>query len=93
MAGPYSPEQAILSSSLKNEGAPRLAVVFPPWHGGDEYMEMLTNRLAKNGSAVLDFDFHDQILEADIERVLQSYRYIQEVASQRLGQLIQRARL
>ncbi len=89
MAGPYSPEQAILTTRLQNEDASRLTVVFPPWHGGGQYVERLTSRLAASGSAVLDFDFHDRILEPDINRVLQSYGYIRDAATEKIQQLFQ----
>lgn len=83
----YSPSQAVQSRQLLNGQADKLAVVFPPWHGGRRVTEALVKRLQKNNWAVLNYTFHDQILEPDIERVSQSFEAIQTEVTDNLGQI------
>lgn len=83
----YTPEMAITSTHLVNEGASRLTVLFPPWRGGEAAYDLLTKRLANNGSAVLRYAFHGQILESKVERVLESFAYIQQNVTEDLEQL------
>lgn len=58
-----------------------MTVIFPPWHGGSKAIDILANRITKTGSAVLTFDFHDQILEPNVERVQRSFEHISNLAS------------
>ena len=74
----YNPSMAIESSKITNEASPVLTVLFPPWRGGEGAYDLLAKRLVKSGSAVLNYRFHRQILEANTSRVLESFSYIQE---------------
>jgi len=69
----YDTSQALASSQLYNEHADRLAVVFAPWHGSGLYGRRFVKRLVKSGSAVLDLEFHDNLLEANAPRVIASF--------------------
>lgn len=74
----YRPSQAITSKRLSNPRGNRLSVLFPPWHGGGVAYDILTRRLARNGSAVLSYNFHGQILQPDIDSVVESFNVIQD---------------
>jgi len=73
--GDYDPEWAIASTSYENPGKKQLNVIFPPWHGGGRVIDLLGRRLAI-GSSVLRYEFHDRILEPDIENVQMSFNKI-----------------
>jgi hypothetical protein len=77
----YSPSEAITDVRLDNPHAENLAVIFPPWHGGGNVIQKLSQRLKTNRWAVLTFEFHDQILEPDVDRVPKSYDSIRRYAS------------
>lgn len=83
----YLPDQVITGRKLINPGAERLAVLFPPWHGGGKPYETLAKRLARQGHAVLAYYFHNEILKPDVEQVAASYTYIRDVASRELRDL------
>lgn len=71
----YRPDLAVVDSKLTNPDAKDLAVIFPMWHGGGKAGELLVKRLSQT-QAVLDYNFHDQILEPDIGRVPESFNAI-----------------
>ena len=73
--GPYSPDEALVGREYLNQEARKLAVIFPPWHGGDMVMRALSKRLARKG-AVINYQFHDRILEPNIEQVQQSFNVL-----------------
>jgi hypothetical protein len=72
----YQPRDSIRGRSLVNEGADKLAVIFPGWHTHKFPVNRLSNRLAKRGWAVLTYDFHDQIIGPSDEMVAESFKYI-----------------
>jgi hypothetical protein len=74
----YSPDDAITAVDLSSGRSGRdenLAVVFPPWHGGGAIINKLVSRLSQGGS-VLEYRFHDRILEPNIETVPKSFETI-----------------
>jgi hypothetical protein len=73
----YIPDQAVQGAFIRNQKAPVLTLVFPPWHGGGPAIKILTNRLAKAGSAVLSFNFHDSILEPSAYGVIESFNHME----------------
>ena len=73
----YSSAQAVQDRELLNPDADRLAVLFPQWHAGSWPSSSLIKRLQEQNWAVLNYDFHDQILEPNVGRVLQSFENIQ----------------
>lgn len=83
----YTSDQAVTSCKLYNPGASKLAVVFPPWHGGGKTTQNLVSRLVGDGSAVLNCEFHDQIIEPNAERVPKSFASIQESVGSELQRL------
>lgn len=80
----YQPEQAIRDVQLYNPDAPRLAVIFPPWHGGGRTHHAFIQRLVRHNWAVIDNTFHDEILKADAKQVLASYSHIQSTVTEHL---------
>ena len=74
----YEPAWAITGKTCTNPNARRLTLLLPPWHGGGAVYEILARRLAKEGSAVLRYAFHGQILEPNAERVRASFHFIQQ---------------
>jgi hypothetical protein len=66
----HDPAESIIEKHLTNPTAPNLNVVFPAWHGGGNLTTRLVSRLSRE-DAVLEYHFHDQVLEPDIERVKQ----------------------
>jgi hypothetical protein len=83
----YKPENALISRKLINPEGPKLAVVFPPWHGVQTLSNVLCRRLEKRGWAVLIYEFNTQILMADESMVLDSFNYIQQTISNDLVSL------
>jgi pimeloyl-ACP methyl ester carboxylesterase len=83
----YTAEQAVVSSKLINETAPELMVIFRPWHGGGRVVGSLIKHLSTR-AAVLDYEFHDQIIEPNIERVPESFQTIGEKVSEDLDRLV-----
>lgn len=83
----YTPDQVITNRTLTKADASRLAVVFPIWHGGGRFHQALLDRLDRQGVGVLDYKFHDQIIEPNIERVLGSYAHLQATMAEDLHQL------
>lgn len=73
----YDPALAVNGVSHLNPEAQALTVIFPPWHGGGVFNELLARRRALNRS-VLNYRLHDQILEPDIYRVQKSFDQIAE---------------
>lgn len=87
----YKAEQAILGYQDSGpEDSQRLAVIFPSWHAheGDAAFRALTGRLGKHGFAVRQYDFSDNILEPNVERVLESFHNIQDTVVNGLEQLV-----
>ncbi|MDB5166791.1 MAG: hypothetical protein JWM37_863 [Candidatus Saccharibacteria bacterium] len=84
----YSPQQAITSKTIFNAGGEYLTVLLPPWHGGGAVYDRLIKRLVKNGSAVVSYKFHGQILSADIQQVVDSFHYIQETIAADINDLL-----
>jgi pimeloyl-ACP methyl ester carboxylesterase len=83
----YLPEHAIAGSELLNSDSNKLAVVFPPWHGGGRFIQRLVYRLRSENWAVLNYAFHDQILEPSIQRVPQSFTAIKDQVADELNTL------
>jgi hypothetical protein len=73
----YTASQAVQGREWLNRDAKKLAVIFPQWHAVGWPNSELTKRLKKQNWAVLNYQFHDQILEPNIERVPQSYGAVQ----------------
>jgi hypothetical protein len=86
----YTPADAITSSKLTNPGGAYLTVLFPPWHGGVAVYDKLTRRLVKNGSAVLAYKFHGQILQPDVQMVIKSYEHIQKTITNEISKLVEK---
>jgi predicted peptidase len=84
----YAPSKAVIGSTLLNEDASNLVVVFPPWHSNAFFDSLLSQRLAKKGSAVLSNTFHGQILEPNTERVRDSFKTIGRIVSQEVGAVV-----
>lgn len=80
----YRPEQAITGSKFVNQAGKNLQVLFPPWHGGGVFYELLIKRLARQGNAVLAYYFHDEILRPDVEQVAASFAHIRDTVSEHL---------
>lgn len=74
----YRPEQAIVGRTLRDEDNQRLTVVFPHWRGKGKLYDALGRRLSRQGSAVLTYQFHNQILEPRVDRVIDSFMYIKD---------------
>jgi len=83
----YSPQQAIQSQELINPDAQKLAVIFPPWHGGGRFTDRLSERLQNRNWAVLNYNFHNQIIEPNPNRVLASYETVQAEISVHLDEI------
>jgi predicted peptidase len=83
----YTPDHVMTDKALFNADASSLAVVFPIWHGGGIYHQTLVERLARQGVGVLDYKLHDQIIEPNIERVLESYSHLQAAMAEDLHRL------
>lgn len=88
----YSPEQAIVGKRLLNPKSDKLCVVMPGWHNSAKSFPVnrLANRLAKKGWAVLVYDFHQQILEADDKEVAASFKHLRQTINEDLCSLIAR---
>ncbi|MDB5175152.1 MAG: hypothetical protein JWM81_10 [Candidatus Saccharibacteria bacterium] len=86
----YTPVDAITSSKITNPGGAYLTVLFPPWHGGVAVYDKLTRRLVKNGSAVLAYKFHGQILQPDVQMVIKSYEHIQKTVTNKIHELVEK---
>jgi hypothetical protein len=85
----YRPIDAIAARRFTNLSAPKLAVIFPGWHGGSGFLyDRLTIRLAKKGWAVLDYRFSDQILETDENIVIKSFAHIQKEVAKEIKHLV-----
>jgi hypothetical protein len=82
----YTADQAVEGMSLVNAEAEELVVVLPPWHGGGNVTSTLVRRLSQE-RAVLNLNLHDQILEPNIDRVLQSLRQVKDRAHEELEAL------
>lgn len=81
----YSADQALTDLRLHNPDAPELIVTFPHWHGSSSRItNSLINRLVGSNNAVLECQFNDQILEPNVERVHQSFEYLQRTISTEL---------
>jgi len=76
----YSPEDAIVASQYYEADSPELTVFFPPWHGAREVTSKMIAKLARRG-AVLAYDFHDHILEPDVDKVLASHEFISDTVA------------
>jgi len=76
----YKPEQAIVDRQFLNPGADKLAVIFPGWHNRSKQFPIsrVIKRLQRKGWAVLVYDFHDQVLQANDETVVESFRFIRD---------------
>lgn len=75
----YKPHQAIRGQKLVNQKSDRLAVIFPWWYAsGSLFYRFLVWRLSKKGWAVLAYEFHSQVLQADEKVVLESYKHIRQ---------------
>ena len=83
----YRPSEAIESRRVVNESAPNLTVLFPPWRGGESAYNLLTKRLVKSSSAVLQYKFSPQILEPNVSRVVESFERIQSEVTEDLEKL------
>lgn len=84
----YKPSDAIQRRILLNEGAGKLAVIFPGWHTHNFPVDVLAKRLVRKGWAVMYYDFHDQILEPDEDLVVESFRYIRDTIIQDMEKLL-----
>jgi hypothetical protein len=73
----YTPDQAVQGFRFYGEQEGNvLWGICPPWLGGGAFVNILTRTLVKSGS-VLQPVLHDQIIEPNVKRVRESYRYIQ----------------
>lgn len=80
------------SMRLVNPGAPRLAVMFPPWHGGSWPYQALVKRLVKQNWAVMDNTFSGEILKPDASQVLASFNNIQATVTDELRRVVDEER-
>ena len=83
----YTAAQAIRSKELVNPSGRHLTVLFPPWRGGEGAYDVLTRRLQRNGSAVLRYNLHPQILEPNADRVLASFAGIRDGVAEAVAKL------
>lgn len=88
----YKASDAILGKQLINPNSAKLAVILPGWHNHPQGFPInkLTKRLAKNGWAVLVYDFHDQILEPDENLVVESFSYIRQSVAKDIERLAEK---
>lgn len=85
----YRPDKAFLDRELFNQGAPRLTVVFPPWHGTEQLSATFKKRATKRGSALLLYSLHGQILSANVTGTVESFHHIQRVAAEDIDSLVE----
>lgn len=83
----YTPNKAVAGRLHVNPRAPKLAVIFPPWHGSRRLHNILIKRLAKKGWSVLFYQLHGQLLIADDELVVKSFHHVQKAIAQELKEL------
>lgn len=83
----YKPRDAILSHRLLNAHSNKLVVIFPAWGAKGLLFKKLKGRYIKDGWAVLAYRFHDQLLEAEDEIVVESFFYIQKTVANDLERL------
>ncbi len=81
----YTPEQAIVDNEILNPRSKSLTVIFPPWHGIDRLGRVIKKRAVKAGLALLTYTFHDEILSADSESVIGSFKHIQRAAADEIN--------
>ena len=74
----YQPEEAIVDSFLENPDSHKVAVVFPHWHANAKSVGALTSRFVKSGYTVLGYQFHDRIMEPNVDRVVKSFSKIRD---------------
>lgn len=88
----YTQERAIVGKRLTNPRAEKLCVLLPGWHNSSKRIPLrwLVKRLSKRGWAILVYDFHPQILEADEKMVVESFRHIQASICEDLDSLTAR---
>jgi esterase/lipase len=84
----YRPTHAVTSRRFLNGDSDRLVVLFSPWHGSQRTSNVLAWRLAKQGQAVLVYEFHTQILLPEKDVVAESFRHIQDVIAKDLERLL-----
>ncbi|HSW90948.1 MAG TPA: hypothetical protein VLH84_02160 [Patescibacteria group bacterium] len=95
----YSPGHVIRGIQIVNPDAERLSVVFPPWHGGGVYGNVLASRIANHRdpdgsqSAVWTYDFADDIIHPSVDGVLAGYRTIRDRVARDLDSAVGPGRL
>lgn len=72
----FESANVITERQLINPGQDTLVVMFPPWHSGNPYYDQFADRLSQRHT-VLKYQFHDQIIEPNADRVLESHEHIQ----------------
>ena len=85
----FSPDLAITATRLVNPSSSTLTVVFPPWHGAGKFTARLEQRIIGRGSGLLAFDFHDHVLEPNVEGVIETYTYLQDKIADQINELYQ----
>lgn len=83
----FKPKDAIRSRKLLGGNQEKLVVIFPAWGAKGLLFEKLKKRYLKDGWAVLAYQFHDQLLEAQDETVVESFFYIQKTIANDLEKL------
>jgi len=83
----YQTSDAITGRSIIDPSSERLTVLFPPWHGGGFVYGALARRLKDNGSSVLSYTFHGDVLQPDVDTVLQSFTYIKDTITEDIDEL------
>lgn len=86
----YNPNDAVTYRRHLNPDTERLVVIFPHWHGGGKPYEILARRFVKKGWSVLLYNFHDQILSAEDEKVEKSFDVIKQSVTRDLRELRQK---
>jgi hypothetical protein len=86
----YTSDKAVSSWRLTHPDSDVLTVLFPPWHGGGYAYGLLSQRLSAQGSAVLNYRFHAQILRSDTAAVLSSFDVIKHTVSHDIRELTAR---
>lgn len=84
----YKASDAVVKFDVINPQSTKLAIIFPGWHGSDlKIYDKLQTKLINDGYAILRFEFHENILEANVERVKRSFETVSKVVSKEVNYL------
>ena len=74
----FDPSKAIRKKYFLNQNAGSLVVIFPGWHTHNFPVNILARRLIREGKAVVYYDFDNNLLAADEDKVKKSFMHIRD---------------